>query len=108
MMKEGMRYTISSAAQLLNLHPRTLRNYEKAGLVKPARRGSWRYYNDVDIAWIRCLHNMIHERGINIVAISKLLSFVPCWEIVDCKPGSRAKCVVYQHHKYGAARKKAN
>ena len=108
MMKINAPYTISSAANALNLHPRTLRNYEKAGLVKPVRRGSWRYYSKVDIAWIKCLHNMIHEKGINITSLSKLLSFAPCWEVADCSAETRAECPVYQNRIYGAAKGRVN
>lgn len=87
-------YKISSAAEILDLHPRTLRNYEKAGLVKPQRRGQWRYYSKRDIAWIRCLFFMIHEKGINITSIARLLKYAPCWAIADCPTEKRQRCPV--------------
>lgn len=97
-MKERQQqgiYKISAAASLLALHPRTLRNYEKAGLVKPVRRGTWRYYTKDDIAWIKCLGTMIHERGINITSIGKLLQYAPCWEIADCPKARREECAFF-------------
>lgn len=85
-------FTISAAASLLELHPRTLRNYEKAGLVTPSRKGSWRYYSMDDITWIRCLFEMIHSRGIGIASIAKLLCYAPCWEVAECGPSRRSQC----------------
>ena len=89
-------FRISTAADMLELHPRTLRNYERAGLVKPARRGKWRYYSGDDIAWIKCLYNMIHKKGINIASIGKLLGYAPCWEVADCPVEDRLNCSRYQ------------
>ena len=90
------QFTISVAAENLALHPRTLRNYEKAGLVKPARKGAWRYYSHKDIAWIKCLVAMVHENGINITAIGKLLGYAPCWEIANCPQEKRRACQWWQ------------
>jgi len=88
-------YRISAAADMLALHPRTLRNYEKAGLVTPSRKGKWRYYSVDDIAWIRCLFSMIHGGGITIASIGKLLRYAPCWEVADCTGEKRGQCPVY-------------
>ncbi len=86
------QFTISAAAAKLGLHPHSLRNYEKAGLMKPYRKGRWRYYSLADIAWIKCLVNMIHHKGISINALGKLLTFAPCWEIADCPPARHRAC----------------
>jgi len=88
-------YRISVAAGMLAMHPRTLRNYEKAGLVTPSRKGNWRYYSADDIAWIRCLFSMIHGGGITIAAIGKLLRYAPCWEVADCAMEKRRQCPLY-------------
>lgn len=90
------QFTISAAAAMLALHPRTLRNYEKAGLVKPARKGAWRYYSHKDIAWIQCLVAMVHENGINIGSIGRLLRYAPCWEITNCPAEKRRSCPWWQ------------
>ncbi|MBU1405611.1 MAG: MerR family transcriptional regulator [Proteobacteria bacterium] len=88
-------YRISAAADMLDLHPRTLRNYEKAGLVTPSRKGKWRYYSADDIAWIRCLFSMIHGGGITIASIGKLLHYAPCWEVAECAKEKRGQCPRY-------------
>lgn len=88
-------FTIGTAANMLNLHPRTLRIYEQEGLVNPVRKGAWRYYSMNDINWIICLRQMIHQHGINTTAIKKLLQHTSCWSIVDCSPEKRRTCSAY-------------
>lgn len=88
-------YPISVAAKLLNVHPRTIRIYEEEGLIKPARQGQKRYYSADDIDWIQCLRDLIHEEGISIPGIKRLLKLTPCWEIKDCPEEKREKCSAY-------------
>ena len=88
-------FTIGMAAKLLEVHQRTLRNYEEAGLVKPQRKGKWRYYSMRDIKWIECLREMIHVHGLSINAVKKLLSYTPCWNIVDCPFEKRQRCSAF-------------
>jgi len=77
-------YPIGVAAKLLNVHPRTLRIYEKEGLIAPTHVGSRRMFSADDIQWINCIRRFIHEEGISIPGLKKLLEFVPCWEIAQC------------------------
>jgi len=77
-------YSIGVASQILGVHPRTLRIYEDEGLVKPARKGNRRFFSANDITWIGCIRAMIHEEGISIPGIKKLLRYAPCWEITNC------------------------
>lgn len=77
-------FTIGIAAQMLGVHPRTLRIYEEEGLITPLRKGKWRYFNMNDIKWIECLREMIHVHGVSIAAVKKLLQYTLCWNITDC------------------------
>ena len=88
-------FTIGMAAKILEVHQRTLRNYEESGLVRPARRGKWRYYSMRDIKWIECLREMIHSHGISINAVKKLLAYTPCWNIIDCPFEKRQRCSAF-------------
>jgi MerR family transcriptional regulator/heat shock protein HspR len=88
-------FTIGTAARMLEIHPRTLRIYEHENLVRPVRRGQWRYYTMDDVRWIQCLRNMIHEQGISIAAIKKLLKYTPCWNIADCPFEMRKQCTAF-------------
>lgn len=77
-------YPIGVAAKLLNVHPRTLRIYEAEGLITPSYHGSRRMFSANHIKWIECLRTMIHEQGISIQGLKKLLTLAPCWEIANC------------------------
>ena len=97
-MADGNRplYTISTAAELLSIHPRTLRLYEVAGLLKPARRNNRRIYSNNDLRWVRCIRYLIHEQGLNQEGIRRLLAVLPCWEIRGCPPEVYEKCEARQ------------
>lgn len=88
-------FTIGVASKMLKVHPRTLRIYEQEGLIKPIRQGKWRYFTMDDIKWIECLRGMIHENGISIAAIKKLLQYTPCWNIADCPFEKRKQCTAF-------------
>ena len=89
-------YPIGVAAQVLGVHPRTLRLYEAAGLVRPKRRGIQRLFSNNDLRWIQCIRRMIHDEGIGIAGIKRLLALAPCWEIVQCPAEVRATCSAYR------------
>jgi len=85
-------YPMGIAAQLLNLHPRTLRIYEAEGLIKPYRQGGKRMFSKNDLVKIECLRKLIHEENISIPGIKKLLEFTPCWKLKDCPPDRQKRC----------------
>jgi MerR family transcriptional regulator, heat shock protein HspR len=85
-------YTIGTAAELLDVHPRTLRLYEQAGLLRPARRNNRRFYSNNDLNWIRCVRFLIHKKGLNQEGLRRLLAHMPCWEIRGCSPQDAANC----------------
>ncbi len=87
-------YTVAIAAQLVGLAPRTLRAYEEAGLIEPARagRGKQRLYSAQDLRWLRCINEMVHEEGYTLRSIRRLLDFAPCWEIRRCPAKTAARC----------------
>ena len=88
-------YPISVAAKLLDVHPRTLRIYEEEGLLKPSRQGNKRFFSNDDIEWVRCLRRLIHEEGISIPGVKKLLELTPCWEIKNCPEDVRSNCTAF-------------
>lgn len=88
-------FTIGMVAEMLKVHPRTIRNYEANGLITPSRKGSWRYYTMRDVQWIECLREMIHAHGVSINAIKKLLKYTPCWNIIDCPFEKRKRCSAF-------------
>jgi MerR family transcriptional regulator, heat shock protein HspR len=85
-------YPIGIVAELLSIHPRTLRIYEQEGLIKPGRRGGKRFYSNNDLQWLKCLRKLLTEEGLNIAGIKKLLTIAPCWEIRGCGEEVRKDC----------------
>jgi MerR family transcriptional regulator/heat shock protein HspR len=68
-------YFISMAARLLDMHPQTLRKYERLGLVRPTRTiGSMRVYTDDELARLRLIKHLVEEAGINLAGVQRLLS----------------------------------
>ncbi len=64
-MKQGV-YVISVAARLLDMHPQTLRKYERVGLIMPSRtRGMSRLYSEEDIARLKLIKHLVEDLGLN-------------------------------------------
>jgi MerR family transcriptional regulator/heat shock protein HspR len=68
-------YFISMAARLLDMHPQTLRKYERLGLVQPTRTiGSMRVYSRDELERLRLIKHLVEEAGINLAGVQRLLS----------------------------------
>jgi MerR family transcriptional regulator, heat shock protein HspR len=74
-MRELRRYTISVAAELVNVHQQTLRHYERLGLVEPLRgKGEIRYYSPHDIERILQIRRLVEELGVNLAGVEVILN----------------------------------
>src|ERR687892_2463853 len=68
-------YFISVAAEMLGMHPQTLRKYERLGLVQPSRTmGSMRLYSREELERLRLIKYLVDELGINLAGVQRLLS----------------------------------
>jgi MerR family transcriptional regulator/heat shock protein HspR len=68
-------YHISRVSQMFNLHPQTLRLYEREGLLKPSRsQGNTRLYTDEDLKQLRLILNLIRELGVNLAGVEVILN----------------------------------
>lgn len=73
-MNEHPRYMISVAAELVGMHPQTLRIYESKGLVNPQRTaGNTRLYSDADIERVRLIQRLTNELGLNLAGVERVL-----------------------------------
>lgn len=73
-MSEPDLYLISVAARMLDMHPQTLRKYERLGLVRPLRTlGSMRVYSDEQLARLRLIKQLVDDEGINLAGVQRLL-----------------------------------
>ena len=66
---EGV-YIISVAARILEMHPQTLRKYERIGLVRPSRTvGMLRLYSEEDVARLRLIKHLVGNLGLNLAGV---------------------------------------
>lgn len=69
------RYVISIAAQMVSVHPQTLRLYERVGLVNPQRSGgNIRLYSDSDIERVRTIQRLVNDLGVNLAGAEIILN----------------------------------
>lgn len=68
-------FVISVAARLLQMHPQTLRKYEREGLIQPSRTtGNLRLYSDRDIERLRQVKYLVDECGLNLAGVQLALA----------------------------------
>ncbi len=68
-------YHISHVSQLYNLHPQTLRLYEREGLLKPSRsQGNTRLYSDEDLKRLETILSLIRDLGVNLAGVEVILN----------------------------------
>jgi len=73
-MDDRPRYMISVAADLVGMHPQTLRIYEQKGLVLPKRTaGNTRLYSELDIERLRLIQRLTTEIGLNLAGVEQVL-----------------------------------
>ena len=74
MDEDAKVYVISVAAELTGMHPQTLRQYDRLGLVRPARtRGRGRRYSMRDIRTLREVQRLSQDEGVNLAGIKRIL-----------------------------------
>jgi MerR family transcriptional regulator/heat shock protein HspR len=69
-MDQRPRYMISVAADLVGMHPQTLRIYESKGLIRPKRTaGNTRLYSEADVERLRLIQRLTNELGLNLAGV---------------------------------------
>ena len=73
-MPDRPRYMISVAADLVGMHPQTLRIYESKGLIRPKRTaGNTRLYSEADLERLRAIQQLTNELGLNLAGVEHVL-----------------------------------
>jgi len=68
-------YHISSVAKMYNIHPQTLRLYEREGLIAPSRsQGNTRLYSTEDLKRLELVLNLIRDLGVNLAGVEVILN----------------------------------
>ena len=74
-MPDVPRYMISVAADLVGMHPQTLRIYEQKGLVRPGRTaGGTRLYSERDLERLRLIQRLTSELGLNLAGVQRVIA----------------------------------
>src|SRR5881396_811843 len=75
MKKRAKTYTISAVAEQFDLHPQTLRLYEREGLLKPSRsEGNTRLYTDTDLDRLEIILSLTRDLGVNLAGVEIILN----------------------------------
>ena len=81
-------YTIGVVADLIGVHPETLRVWERNGLIKPARSNKQRLYSNSDLKRLRFINDLIETKGLNLAGVKQMIQLYPCWWLKNCEgPG---------------------
>ena len=75
MKKRVKTYTISAVAEMYDIHPQTLRLYEREGLLKPSRSdGNTRLYADTDLERLEVILSLTRDLGVNLAGVEIVLN----------------------------------
>lgn len=75
MKRKIKTYTISAVAELFEIHPQTLRLYEREGLLKPSRSiGNTRLYEDSDLERLEVILSLTRDLGVNLAGVEIILN----------------------------------
>jgi MerR family transcriptional regulator/heat shock protein HspR len=75
MKKRAKTFTISAVAEQFELHPQTLRLYEREGLLKPSRSdGNTRLYTDTDLERLEIILSLTRDLGVNLAGVEIILN----------------------------------
>jgi MerR family transcriptional regulator/heat shock protein HspR len=73
--KKTRKYTISVVAEQYQIHPQTLRLYEREGLIKPSRSAKGtRYYTEEDVERLELILNLTRDLGVNLAGVEVILN----------------------------------
>lgn len=72
--KDKPVFVISIAAKLCEVHPQTLRMYERKGLIHPKRLRDRRLYSEADIARLRLIQALTQDEGINLAGVKHIIN----------------------------------
>jgi MerR family transcriptional regulator, heat shock protein HspR len=73
-MDDRPRYMISVAADIVGMHPQTLRIYESKGLIRPKRTaGNTRLYSEADLERLRLIQQLTNELGLNLAGVEQVM-----------------------------------
>ncbi|HLS50224.1 MAG TPA: helix-turn-helix transcriptional regulator [Actinomycetaceae bacterium] len=101
--RDAPRFLISAAAQLTGMHPQTLRQYDRLGLVSPQRTaGRGRRYSELDIERLRQVQQLSQEEGINLAGIRRIMALERRLERLGAELAALQREVAREHRVFAA------
>jgi MerR family transcriptional regulator/heat shock protein HspR len=97
-------YFISMAARLLDMHPQTLRKYERLGLVRPTRTvGAMRVYTQDELDRLRLIKYLVDDAGVNLAGVQRLLEIAEAVQRIrplmkEARPDARRRLALEIEH----------
>lgn len=92
------RFTISVAADIVNVHQQTLRHYERLGLIEPVRgKGEIRYYSHDDIERIQQIRRLVDELGVNLAGVEVILNMREQMKRMHAEMSERIRVLQEEH-----------
>ena len=87
-------YMISAVAQKYNIHPQTLRLYEREGLLKPSRtEGNTRLYSEEDLEQLETILSLTRDLGVNLAGVEIILNMRRKIEAMQLEVADRSRAV---------------
>lgn len=90
-------FFISMAAEMLGMHPQTLRKYERLGLIQPSRTiGSMRLYSREELERLRLIKHLVDDVGVNLAGVQRLLEIAEAVQrirplVKEARPDARRR-----------------
>ncbi|MBU0493922.1 MAG: helix-turn-helix transcriptional regulator [Chloroflexi bacterium] len=79
-------YIISVAAEIVGIHPQTLRHYERIGLIAPERsEGNVRLYSERDLVRVRQIRRLVDDLGVNLAGVEVILNLTERVEVMQAE-----------------------
>ncbi|GEM_PF-906044 len=97
-MTDRPLYSIGTVAEQLDVHPETLRVWERHQILKPARRRGQRCYTDADLQRLLFIRHLIDQLGLNLSGVQAYVRLYPCWWNDSC-PSLRCTASSVPHAK---------
>jgi MerR family transcriptional regulator, repressor of the yfmOP operon len=90
-------FFIGEVSKAVNLSQKTIRDYENLGLFKPKRdaRTNNRIYSEFEIEQIKHITHLIHNEGLTLLCIRRIIQMAPCWNIFGCE--AKAQCPAFKN-----------
>lgn len=103
-------HKIGHVSRMVGLSQKRIRDYEKEGLIKPARNPNTndRLFSEFDLKQIKKIKYLIHERGFTVSALKHLLRAAPGWEVFQCQEKEHCEVSEYPDKRCWEVRREVN